>query len=173
MNDRSRTKKVAIYGMFLALALVAGYVEMLVPINIGIPGVKLGLANTVTIVLLYTAGLGPASLITTLRIVLSGFLFGNGFAMVYSAAGATLSILAMTLLKKTGRFTAVGISVAGGVCHNIGQILVAIVVLETGALIYYLPILIISGLTAGIVIGILSGILTKRLWPVIRGTIEE
>lgn len=167
------TKKIAFYGLFLALALVAGFIERFIPINPGIPGVKLGLANIVTMILLYTVGFQAAALITAARILLSGLLFGNGFAMVYSAAGATLSMIAMILLKKTGKFSSVGVSVAGGVFHNIGQILVAAVVLETRALIYYLPILIISGLAAGIVVGILSGILTERLNPIIQMELGE
>ena len=157
-------KKTAFYGMFLALALVAGYIEQLIPINLGIPGVKLGLANIV----LYIVGVPAACLISVLRILLSGFLFGSGFAMVYSAAGAAMSMLVMALLKKTKKFSSVGVSVAGGIFHNVGQIIVAMIVLETKALAYYLPILILSGLVAGILIGILSGILTKRLNPIIK-----
>ena len=156
-------KKTAFYGMFLALALVAGYIEQLIPINLGIPGVKLGLANIVTMLLLYIVGVPAACLISVLR-----FLFGSGFAMVYSAAGAAMSMLVMALLKKTKKFSSVGVSVAGGIFHNVGQIIVAMIVLETKALAYYLPILILSGLVAGILIGILSGILTKRLNPIIK-----
>ena len=161
-------KRTAFYGMFLALALVAGYVEQLLPINLGVPGVKLGLANIVTMVLLYTVGIGAAAGITAIRILLAGILFGTGFSIVYSAAGAVLSILVMTVLKSTKQFSCISVSVAGGVFHNVGQILVAILVLETGALVYYLPVLILSGLIAGIVIGILSGLLMRRLAPVIR-----
>ena len=150
-------KKTAFYGMFLALALVAGYIEQLIPINLGIPGVKLGLANIVTMLLLYIAGVPAACLISVLRILLSGFLFG-----------AAMSMLVMALLKKTKKFSSVGVSVAGGIFHNVGQIIVAMIVLETKALAYYLPILILSGLVAGILIGILSGILTKRLNPIIK-----
>ena len=168
-----KTKMTAFYGMFLALALVAGYVERLIPINLGIPGVKLGLANIVTMVLLYTAGIKAAVCVTAVRILLSGILFGSGFSMVYSAAGAALSILVMVILKNTKRFSCVGISVAGGVFHNVGQILVAAVVLETGALVYYLPVLILSGLGAGILIGFLSGFMIQRLEPVIRETLER
>lgn len=166
-------KKTAFYGMFLALALVAGYVEQLLPINLGVPGVKLGLANIVSMVLLYTMGVRAASGITAIRVLLSGILFGTGFSIVYSAAGAALSIFVMAFLKRTKRFSCVGISVAGGVFHNVGQILVAVLVLETGALVYYLPVLILSGLAAGIVIGIISGILIRRLTPVIRKGMEE
>ena len=108
-------KKTAFYGMFLALALVAGYIEQLIPINLGIPGVKLGLANIVTMLLLYIVGVPAACLISVLRILLSGFLFGSGFAMVYSAAGAAMSMLVMALLKKTKKFSSVGVSVAGGI----------------------------------------------------------
>ncbi|MBR0410159.1 MAG: Gx transporter family protein [Eubacterium sp.] len=168
-----KAKKTALYGMFLALALVAGYIERLIPFNPGVPGVKLGLANVVTMVLLYTMGIGAALLITSLRILLSGMLFGSGFAMVYSAAGALLSILAMVLLKKTEKFSLTGVSVAGGVFHNVGQILVAIGVLETRSLIYYLPLLILAGLSAGIVTGLLSSMLTKRLNPVIRESLQD
>ncbi len=165
-------EKTAFYGMFLALALVAGYVEQLIPVNLGVPGVKLGLANIVTMVLLYTLGARPAAGITAVRILLSGILFGTGFSIVYSAAGAVLSILVMMLLKSTDKFSYIGVSVAGGVFHNAGQILVAILVLETGALVYYLPILIVAGLVAGLIIGFLSGFLIRRLAPVIRQTME-
>ena len=161
-------KKTALYGMFLALALVAGYLETLVPINPGVPGVKLGLANIVNMIVLYTVGFPAAMAFAMIRIILSGLLFGSGFAMVYSAAGAFLSMVVMALLKKTERFSAVGVSIAGGVFHNIGQILVAALVLETGALVYYLPVLILSGLAAGILIGILSGILIRRVGPMVR-----
>ena len=161
-------KRTAFYGMFLALALVAGYVEQLLPINLGVPGVKLGLANIVTMVLLYTVGIRAAAGIAAIRILLAGILFGTGFSIVYSAAGAVLSILVMTALKSTKQFSCISVSVAGGVFHNVGQILVAILILETGALVYYLPVLILSGLIAGIVIGILSGLLMRRLAPVIR-----
>lgn len=168
-----KAKKVAFYGLFLALALVAGYVERLIPINLGIPGVKIGLANIVTMVLLYCTGWQSAILISAARILLSGILFGSGFAMVYSAAGAALSILVMILLKKTGQFGSIGVSVAGGVFHNVGQIIVAMIVLETKALVYYLPVLIISGLAAGIFVGLLSGFMTNRVRPVLRQEFGE
>lgn len=166
-------KKTAFYGLFLALALVAGYVERLLPINLGIPGVKLGLANAVTMVLLYTVGIRAAAGISVIRILLTGMLFGNGFAMVYSGAGAVCSLGIMLLLKRTNKFSCVGISVAGGVFHNLGQIIVAALVLETQALLYYLPVLILSGLAAGITIGILSGIVIRRIEPVIKETLDR
>lgn len=168
-----KTKKTAFFGMFLALALVAGYVESLIPISLGVPGVKLGLANIVTMIILYTLGFGAALLLSGGRILLSGILFGSGFAMVYSAAGALCSIFVMVLLKKANRFSSVGVSVAGGVFHNVGQILVAMAVLETGSLIYYLPVLILSGLAAGVAVGVISGLMIKRIDPVIRQNMME
>ena len=166
----SKGKSTAFYGILLALALVTGYVEQCIPINLGIPGVKLGLANIVTMVLLYVVGVRTAAGITVVRILLSGILFGTGFSIVYSMAGAVLSILVMTVLKSTKKFSYISVSLAGGVFHNVGQIFVAVLVLETSTLIYYLPILVLSGLGAGIVIGILSGFLMRRLTPVIRQT---
>lgn len=173
MGKAVSAKKTAFYGLFLALALVAGYVERLLPINLGIPGVKLGLANAVTMVLLYTVGIRAAAGISVIRILLTGMLFGNGFAMVYSGAGAVCSLGIMLLLKRTNKFSCVGISVAGGVFHNLGQIIVAALVLETQALLYYLPVLILSGLAAGILIGILSGIVIRRIEPVIKETLDR
>lgn len=167
-----KIRRTAFYGLFLALALVAAYVERLLPINLGVPGVKLGLANIVTMVLLYTVGVKGAVGVSAARVLLSGMLFGSGFAMAYGAAGAACSMAVMLVLKRTGKFSAVGVSVAGGVFHNVGQILVAMAVLETGALVYYLPILILSGLGAGVAIGILSGILIRRLEPVIRQSLD-
>ena len=168
-----KAKRVAFYGLFLALALVAGYLERLIPINLGIPGVKIGLANIVTMVLLYCDGWKSAVTISAARILLSGMLFGSGFAMVYSAAGAAFSIIVMILLKKTGLFRTVGISVAGGVFHNVGQIVVAMIVLETKALFYYLPVLVLFGLAAGIFIGIVSAFMTERLRPILKQEFGE
>ena len=162
------TKKLTLTALLTAIALCIFTAEAQLPSLTAIPGIKLGLANIVTMLLLYIAGVPAACLISALRILLSGFLFGSGFAMVYSAAGAAMSMLVMAFLKKTKKFSSVGVSVAGGIFHNVGQIIVAMLVLETKALAYYLPILILSGLAAGILIGILSGILTKRLNPIIK-----
>lgn len=147
----------------VALAFIFSYVESLFPINLGIPGVKLGLANLVVIVSLYLFGIREAAVISFIRIVLSGITFGSPAAMVYSLAGGVLSLLIMVIVKKTNKFSTMGVSVAGGVFHNVGQIIVAMIVLETQSLIYYLPVLIISGLVAGVVIGILAAEIIKRL----------
>lgn len=156
-------RKIAYYGLLVALAFIFSYVESLFPINLGIPGVKLGLANLVVIVSLYLFGIREAAVISFIRIVLSGITFGSPAAMVYSLAGGVLSLLIMVIVKKTNQFSTMGVSVAGGVFHNVGQIIVAMIVLETQSLIYYLPVLIISGLVAGVVIGILAAEIIKRL----------
>jgi len=157
------TKKTAYGGLFLALALVASYIETLIPISVGIPGVKIGLANGVIMVLLYMVSLRETYAVSLARIVLSGFLFGNLMMIIYSLAGGMLSLTVMALMKRFGGFSPVGVSVAGGVSHNIGQLIVAILVLETGRLVYYFPILLVSGTVAGIVIGILAGEIIKRV----------
>lgn len=157
------TKKVAYGGVFLALALVASYLETLIPIHLGIPGVKLGLANGVIMVLLYVADVKETYAISLARILLAGFMFGNLMMILYSLAGGMLSLTVMVILKKFGGFSAVGVSVAGGVAHNIGQLLVAALVLETGKMFFYLPVLLVSGTFAGVLIGILSGEIVKRI----------
>ena len=156
-------KKTAYLGLFCAAALILSYVESLIPFFAGIPGMKLGLTNVVVLVALLTLGGGAAFGINVVRIVLVGITFGNLSAMLYALAGGLTSFLVMFLLKKSGRFGPVGISAAGGVAHNFVQILVAMCVLETGKLIYYLPILCISGTFAGVAVGILGGMVAKRI----------
>ncbi|MBR5336851.1 MAG: Gx transporter family protein [Lachnospiraceae bacterium] len=156
-------RKIAYYGLLVALAFIFSYVESLFPINFGIPGIKLGLANLVVIVALYIFGIKEAIAVSLIRIVLSGLTFSSIAAMAYSLAGGILSLAVMIIAKRLNKLSAMGVSVLGGVFHNVGQILVAIVVLETGSLIYYLPVLIISGLIAGIIIGILAAEVIKRL----------
>lgn len=157
-----RVKKVANYGVLVTLALVASYVETLIPISLGVPGAKIGLANLITIVALFLMGWKDAFAISIIRIVLAGFLFGNLFAIFYGLAGAILSLLIMMLLKKL-EFGTVAVSCAGGVAHNIGQISFAALLVENSRLFYYLPVLLIAGVLAGIVIGIIGGELIKRL----------
>ena len=157
------TKKTAQIGMFVAVAFVLGYVESLLPISFGIPGIKLGLSNIVVLLCLYEGTVKEAFGIAIVRIVLSGFTFGSLSMMMYGLAGGMLSFLVMLLLKKSNRFSIYGVSVAGGVSHNIGQILVAMFVLQTGMIMYYLPFLLAAGSVAGICIGCVGGILAKRL----------
>lgn len=142
--------------MLIALALIFSYIEILIPFNFGIPGIKLGLANLVVIVALYTVGYSYAFTINCLRILLVAFLFGNFSMAIYSLAGALLSFAVMCLLKWTKRFSIVGVSMAGGVFHNVGQVVVAAMVVENIKLFLYLPVLLIAGLITGTLIGIIS-----------------
>lgn len=155
--------KVAYFGVFIALALIFSYVESLIPFQIGIPGVKLGLANLITVTALYKMGTKEAAILSVLRIVLSGFLFANLFSILYSMAGGLLSLLVMSVMKKRGSFSVFGVSMAGGVAHNIGQIIIAMLVVETFSVVYYVPVLMIAGLATGFVIGLLAQEMLKRL----------
>lgn len=157
-------KKTAFCGLILALALIAGYVESLIPVFIAIPGIKLGIANSVILLLLYTVGIKEAFTVSIIRVLLSGFLFGSMFSILYSLSGAVLSLIIMVLLRRTNSFSITGVSMAGGVMHNIGQLAVASVVLETTAVWYYLPVLMIAGCVTGLVIGILTGEIQKRIF---------
>ncbi len=149
--------------MFTALALILSYVESLLPAFYGIPGVKLGLANSMSLVILYIIGTRGAFCVSIIRVILSGFLFGNLFSIAYSMAGALLSMTVMSLMKKTSRFSVIGISMMGGMSHNIGQLIVAMLVVENLNLVYYLPVLLLSGLLTGFIIGLLSNEIIKRL----------
>lgn len=167
-GGEAMAKKAAYMGMLTALAFVFSYLESLFPINLGIPGVKLGLGNLVVIVTLYTMGTKEACTLSLVRIVLTGFTFGNPASMVYSLAGGILSLLTMIGARKIKLFSATGVSVLGGVAHNAGQILAAVLVVENAKLLYYFPVLILSGTLAGAVIGIVAGVLIKRLEDMIR-----
>lgn len=162
-NVGNSAAKVAVYGLLLALAMVFSYVEMLIPISLGVPGVKLGLANLVTMVGLYTIGVPGTIFVNLLRIVLTGFTFGNMFSMLYSLAGAALSLFLMFLAKKSGWFSSVGVSIIGGVGHNAGQLAVAAFVVQTLGVFSYLPVLLVSGTVAGALIGLLGGIIAGRI----------
>ena len=155
--------RVAYFGVFTALALIFSYVETLIPVNLGIPGVKLGLANLIIVVALYKMRLSEAYLLSVVRVLLAGFIFGNYFSIIYSLAGGLLSLTVMALLKKWGGFSLQGISIAGGVFHNIGQLIVAAVVVETFSVTYYFPVLLVAGLLTGLVIGIDAEMMLKRL----------
>ncbi len=155
--------KVAYFGVFTALALIFSYVETLIPVNFGIQGVKLGLANLVIVIALYKMKLSDAFLLSVVRVVLSGFIFGNYFSILYSLSGGVFSLAVMALLKRAGGFSVIGISIAGGIAHNIGQLIVAMLVVETFRVAYYLPVLLLAGMLAGSVIGIAANEMLKRL----------
>lgn len=155
--------RVAYFGVFTALALIFSYVETLIPFNFGIPGIKLGLANLIIVIALYKMKLSEVYLLSVVRVLLNGFIFGNYFSIIYSLAGGLLSLTVMALLKKKGGFSILGISMAGGVMHNVGQLIIAMIIVETFSVVYYVPVLLISGLITGFVIGIASGEMLKRL----------
>lgn len=155
--------KVAYFGVFTALALIFSYVETLIPIQFGIPGVKLGLANLIIVIALYRMKLSEAYLLSIVRVLLAGFIFGNYFSIIYSLAGGLLSLTVMALLREKGGFSVIGVSIAGGVFHNIGQLIVASVIVETFSVMYYVPVLLIAGLVTGLLIGIASDGMLKRL----------
>lgn len=184
-------RRTAELGLLLALALILSYVESLIPFSFGMPGIKLGLPNLIVLLLLYdetenqTAGAEDASRVSTvrflgkrereallvngLRIVLSGFLFSNLYAILYALAGAVFSFFAMFFGKKTKRFSMAGVSILGGVFHNIGQILVAMAVVETFAVVYYIPFLIVAGTVTGGVLGLVG----MELLPYLRRMSRE
>lgn len=152
----SIAKKVARGGCLAALALIFSYVEVLIPINLGVPGIKLGLANLVVMIGLYILSAKEVASISIARIILVGFLFGNMAAIMYSLAGAIFSFIVMLLIKRSNRFSILGVSITGGVCHNIAQLVVAMMVVENLNLIYYVPVLIIAGAVAGLLVGIIG-----------------
>ena len=156
-------RKVAIFGVFIALALIFSYVELLIPINFGIPGAKLGLANLMTVLVLYKMGIKEALALSVTRIILSGFMFGNLFGILYSLSGGLLSFLVMVLLKKSDRFSVAGVSIGGGTAHNIGQLLVAMVVVQTYQVGYYLQVLLVAGEMTGLLIGLVAKEVLKRI----------
>ncbi len=166
---RNHTAKwVALYGMLISLAFIFSYIEAAIPIPIPVPGVKLGLANLVSIVGLYTVGIKGTIAVSLVRIVLVGFTFGNLSSMIYSLAGGTVSLIFMILLKKTGKFSQVGVSIMGGIGHNIGQLTAAALITETAGVFYYLPFLMVAGVIAGAVIGLLGGLVTARIQSVVK-----
>lgn len=152
----SKGRKTAFLGLMTALAMIFSYIEFLIPISIGIPGIKLGLANLVIIIILYVSKWQEAFLINIARILLSSLLFGNGMSLIYSLTGGILSFFVMLLMKRLPSFSIFGVSVCGAVSHNIGQILAAAVILKNIKIVYYLPPLLIAGVAAGLLIGLLA-----------------
>lgn len=155
--------RLASFGVFVALALIFSYIETLIPFQIGIPGVKLGLANLVIVIALYRMPVGEVYLLSGVRVVLTGFLFGNLMSILYSLAGGILSLTVMWGMKRIRSVSILGVSIAGGVFHNIGQLLAAALMVETYGVFSYLPVLLISGLLTGFVIGLASGEMLKRI----------
>ena len=157
------TKKLTTLAITVTLAMALSFLESQIPPLVAIPGVKLGLANIAVIFALYRFGAREAAAVSALRVFLVGLLFGSFVSTLYSIAGAILSFAVMLLLRRFKVFSEVGVSVAGGVCHNVGQIAVACVLLETNVILYYLPFLLLSGTVAGVGVGVLSALLIRKL----------
>ena len=157
------TKKLTTLAITVTLAMALSFLESQIPPLVAIPGVKLGLANIAVIFALYRFGAREAAAVSALRVFLVALLFGSFVSALYSIAGAILSFAVMLLLRRFKVFSEVGMSVAGGVCHNVGQIAVACVLLETNVILYYLPFLLLSGTVAGVGVGVLSALLIRKL----------
>lgn len=166
-------KKTAYFGMYTALALIFGYIESLVPISFGIPGAKLGLSNLVTVFVLYHMGKKEAFLVSITRICLSGLIFGNLFGILYSLSGGIVSYVAMLIFKHFRSFSIIGVSIAGGVFHNLGQLVVAALILESVQIARYLPVLMLAGLATGWLIGFLAGEVLRRIGKTDRLGVTE
>ncbi len=162
-KQKSISKTCAQLGMLLALALLCSYIESLIPFNFGVPGIKLGLTNIVVLLTMYLMGLKEAFLVSIARIILAGLLFGNMFAIVYSLAGGILSFLVMAFLKNVMKLNILSVSGAGGVFHNLGQLMVAALVIENMNLLYYMSVLFFAGLVTGLLIGLVSREIVARL----------
>lgn len=158
-----KTEKIAQLGICTTLALILSYVETLIPLFIGIPGAKLGLANLILVYVLYRMNEKDALLVSVMRILLSGFMFGNMMSIIFSLTGMLFSFCVMVLMKKTDGFSVLGVSTAGGCMHNIGQLSVALVVTQTKGLVYYIPFLLLTGLGTGLLIGILVKLMLHHI----------
>lgn len=161
--NTSTAHTIATAAMMTVLALIFSYIEAIIPFNFGIPGVKLGIANLVILTSLYILGFRYTLTINVLRIMIAGLLFNGFFGAMYSLAGGVLSLIVMYLIKKTGLFSTIGISMAGGVAHNLGQLIIAALIISNIKMFYYFPVLLFSGMISGIFIGILTHMILKKL----------
>ena len=160
---KKNIRKIATLGILTTVALVLSYVEaILPPIWAAVPGVKIGLPNIIIIFILYKTGLKDAFLVSVVRLFFVALLFGNAMTLLYSAAGALLSIVLMTVCKKLNLFSMVGVSIVGGVAHNLGQILMAMAIFETSQIGYYMIVLAVTGTLAGVFVGIAASVILKR-----------
>ena len=163
LTETRGSARIAACGVLTALALIFSYIEFLVPLPIAIPGIKLGLANIVCLVCLYALGEKHAFLINVTRIALAALLFGSVFSALYALAGGVVSFAVMALLKRTKRFSVCGVSMAGGVFHNLAQLAVAGLLVESAQVFYYFPVLLLSGMATGIGIGILATLILRSI----------
>lgn len=165
MNKKSKVnvKRISVYGMITAVAIVLSWLESQIPPFFPVPGMKIGLTNIIVIIALYKMGSGSAMAVNVLRIVIVSFLFGGPSALLYSLSGGMLSTLVMIFLKWTGKFITVTVSIAGGIFHNVGQILIAMLMMNTTGILWYLAVLWFTGAASGALIGILASLIVKRL----------
>lgn len=163
MKDKNITKKIAFTGLLTALALIFSYIEALIPLTPAVPGIKLGIANIVVITAMYSLGARYAFSVNIVRVIIAGLLFSGFFGAIYSLAGALLSFFTMLLLKKTEIFSITGVSMAGGVAHNLGQIIAAAALVSNLQIFIYFPVLIISGVISGAIIGIIAYFTIERI----------
>ena len=157
------SKRVPRYALLIALAMALSWLESLVPLSMAAPGMKLGLTNIVVVFALYRISLRDAAVLSLVRVLLVSMTFGNAYSFAYSLAGAVLSLTVMAVLKRTGKFSILGVSIAGGLGHNLGQIAVAMAVLGTARLAWYLPALLVSGTLAGAAVGAAGGLVAARV----------
>jgi len=168
MTNRERTNRIALSGLLVALMLVLGYVESLIPVAAGIPGIKLGLSNGILIFAIYMLGIPTAFLLMVLKVVLSGLMFGGVSAMMYAMAGGLVSMVAMSLLSRVKGIHPVVVSMMGGVGHNVGQVGLAMIMLNTPKLLYYMALLMIVGLICGALTGVCADSVMKHLKKIKR-----
>ena len=159
-----KSMKTAYLGLLLALAVICGYIEALIPVPVPVPGMKLGLANLVIAAVLYLYGPVEAITVSLLRVLIIGFLFGNMFSIVYGMSGAAASLISMALLKRTRAFGIIGVSALGGVVHNVAQVSAAVLILQGFPWRWYLPVLMLAGLAAGILVGLADRIVLPRIY---------
>lgn len=161
---KEKSKNIAVLGLCTSTALILSYVEVLIPpLFAAVPGIKMGLPNILLVFLLYRRGAPTAIVVSLLRILLVSMLFGNAMALFYSLAGGFLSMAVMILLRRLNFMSPVGVSVAGGVAHNVGQILMAMLLLQTAELGYYLVVLAVTGTVAGILVGLCGALLIRKI----------
>lgn len=167
-NKKMSTRKLAYLGLFLAFAMILSYVESLIPFYFGVPGMKLGLPNAAILMVLYIFGPAEALIVNVIRVILTGFMFTNIFSIMFSLFGAVFSFLGMWLIKKFLKASIQVVSVFGGVLHNVGQLICAILIVKNYLVGYYLPVLLIAGFVTGLLIGIISAAVLKRIKPMLQ-----
>lgn len=167
MQDKNRITHIASLAAFAAIAIIFGYVEALIPLNFGIPGVKLGVANLVILIMMYrthaACSFGDMLAVDIVRIVIVGFLFGNMYGIIYSLCGGVVSLVFMYILKRSNCLGMIGVSIIGGVTHNLAQLIVAMIVVDQLKIVFYAPVLLLSGTICGCLLGVIGNLIVIRL----------